>query len=205
MEKLVKIQSALKVPKNQFNKFGNYKYRSTEDILEAVKPLLAKEGLTLVIEDDIAYIGDRFYVKATCRISAKDGTTIASNTAFAREAEKKKGMDEAQVTGAASSYARKYALAGLFLCDDTKDMDGYDNTEQKQKQQQRKQQNNQQPQQQQPHYTQQQYNNMRQKLTTWSIDNQEMSLKWLNYYKVNGINQLNNSQILEMGMKIFKK
>jgi hypothetical protein len=119
MEILNKIQKDLRAPKNQRNTFGNYNYRSCEDILEAVKPLLGKA--TLVIGDEVVLIGDRFYVKATATIS--DGAVSVSSCAYARESLEKKGMDAAQITGAASSYARKYALNGLFCTDDTKDAD----------------------------------------------------------------------------------
>lgn len=125
-EKIRKIQVELKAPKNQKNTFGNYNYRSLEDICEAVKPLLDKYGLTLTISDEIVNIGDRFYVKATANIT--DGEKILIVTGFAREAHAKKGMDESQITGAASSYARKYCLNGLFLIDDTRDADSMDNT-----------------------------------------------------------------------------
>ena len=121
MNELLQIQHELKAPKGQFNKFGNYKYRSAEDILEAVKPLLFNYACHLTITDDIQLIGDRYYVKATATIKSKDDSV--SVTAFAREEETKKGMDGAQITGAASSYARKYALNGLFCIDDTKDPD----------------------------------------------------------------------------------
>ena len=121
IEKLIKIQSALKAPKNQNNTFGKYKYRSCEDILEAVKPLLSREGLLLTLTDTIEQIGNRFYVKATVKLT--DGTETVENTAYAREEETKKGMDGPQVTGTSSSYARKYALNGLFCIDDTKDAD----------------------------------------------------------------------------------
>ncbi|MDD5009392.1 MAG: ERF family protein [Syntrophorhabdaceae bacterium] len=119
MEILSKIQQQLKAPKNQMNTFGNYKYRSCEDILEAVKPLLG--GAVVLLNDDIVLIGDRYYVKSTATI--KDGTESVSVSAFARESLEKKGMDVAQITGASSSYARKYALNGLFCIDDTKDAD----------------------------------------------------------------------------------
>lgn len=119
---LLNIQQKLKAPKGQVNRFGGYTYRSCEDILTAVKPILAEEGCVLTIEDNIVQLGDRYYVKATAAI-AKEGSVIAFTTAFAREAEQKKGMDEAQITGSASSYARKYALNGLFAIDDTKDPD----------------------------------------------------------------------------------
>ena len=119
MQKLAKIQATLKAPKGQTNSFGNYKYRSCEDILTAVKPLL--DGCVLTISDEIVAIADRIYVKATARIF--DETQWVETTAFAREASDKKGMDSAQITGSASSYARKYALNGLFCIDDTKDAD----------------------------------------------------------------------------------
>ena len=121
IEKLIKIQSELKAPKNQNNTFGKYKYRSCEDILEAVKPLLSREGLLLTLTDTIEQVGNRFYVKATVKLT--DGTETIENTAYAREEETKKGMDGPQVTGTSSSYARKYALNGLFCIDDTKDAD----------------------------------------------------------------------------------
>lgn len=121
-EKLMKIQSELKAPKGQYNNFGKYNYRSCEDILEAVKPLLAKNACTLVLSDDVKIVGDRIYIKATATITHIDGECI-SNSAFAREASEKKGMDDSQITGTASSYARKYALNGLFCIDDTKDAD----------------------------------------------------------------------------------
>ena len=122
MKELVKIQSELKAPKGQFNSFGKYKYRSCEDILEAVKPLLAKQNVTLTIADDIVLVGDRIYVKATATLTNSAGEKEVT-TAYAREEEAKKGMDGSQVTGAASSYARKYALNGLFCIDDNKDAD----------------------------------------------------------------------------------
>jgi hypothetical protein len=121
MKKLVKIQSELKAAKNQRNNFGKYNYRSCEDILESVKPLLKEAELTLIVTDKIVLIGERYYVEATATLYG-DGEPIVS-TAFAREAENKKGMDSAQVTGATSSYARKYALNGLFAIDDSKDVD----------------------------------------------------------------------------------
>lgn len=125
-QSLVGIQQELKAPKGQFNRFANFNYRSCEDILESVKPLLHKRNITLVIEDEIYPIGDRYYVKSTAKIS--DGENEISAHAFAREAEIKTGMDAAQITGAASSYARKYALNGLFCIDDTKDADSQDNS-----------------------------------------------------------------------------
>lgn len=127
MKILNKIQKELKAPKAQKNTFGNYNYRSCEDILEAVKPLL--EDATLTINDEVVLIGDRYYIKATATI--KQGAESFSISAFAREPEGRKGMDEAQVTGATSSYARKYALNGLFAIDDTKDADTMDNSKNK--------------------------------------------------------------------------
>ena len=121
IEALNKIQSELKAPKNQRNNFGGYNYRSCEDIMEAVKPLLSKYGVVLTVCDDMVCVGNRIYVKATATLT--DGEDSITNSAFAREAEIKKGMDESQITGAASSYARKYALNGLFCIDDTKDAD----------------------------------------------------------------------------------
>lgn len=120
-EKLLAIQTKLKAPKGQYNKFGNFNYRSAEDILEAVKPLNAEQGLLLTITDEIKEVGGRVYVVATATVS--DGTDELKVSAFAREPENKKGMDESQITGATSSYARKYALNGLYAIDDNKDAD----------------------------------------------------------------------------------
>ena len=122
MEALRLIQQELKAPKGQYNSFGKYHYRSCEDIVESVKPLLAKHGVQLTLTDDIVMVGDRIYVKATATLCDEKGVSETA-TAFAREPEQKKGMDESQITGTASSYARKYALNGLFLIDDTKDPD----------------------------------------------------------------------------------
>lgn len=122
MKELITIQSELKAPKSQFNRFGNYKYRKAEDILEAVKPLLKKESCTLTITDDIIQIGSRIYVKATATLKNSNGDT-ESTQGWAREEDTKKGMDASQITGASSSYARKYALNGLFAIDDNADSD----------------------------------------------------------------------------------
>lgn len=122
MNILAEIQGRLKAPKSQTNTFGNYKYRNCEDILEALKPLLLESEAWLIISDDLVQIGDRYYVNATATLM-HDDKIIGVASAFARETEQKKGMDDAQVTGAASSYARKYALNGLFAIDDTKDAD----------------------------------------------------------------------------------
>ena len=125
MKELIQIQNELKAPKNQRNNFGKYNYRSCEDILEAVKPLANDKGCYVLINDQIELIGDRYYVKATATIT--NGEQSVSVSAYARESLTKKGMDDAQVTGATSSYARKYALNGLFAIDDTKDADATNN------------------------------------------------------------------------------
>lgn len=129
-ERLLKVQEELKAPKGQYNSFGKYKYRSCEDILESVKPLLVKYNLTLTLNDELENIGERYYIKATAKILLAEKELednrlqkYIANTAYAREDESKKGMDGSQITGTASSYARKYALNGLFLIDDTKDAD----------------------------------------------------------------------------------
>ena len=122
-QRLQGIQVSLKAPKGQTNKFGGYKYRSCEDILTAVKPLLSEWGCVLTITDDVVEVGNRLYVKATAVLSDTETERSLSVSAYARESESKKGMDDAQITGSASSYARKYALNGLFAIDDTKDPD----------------------------------------------------------------------------------
>lgn len=122
MKELMNIQNELKAPKGQFNKFGGYKYRSAEDILEAVKPILFAHKCTLTISDSIVNLGDRYYIEAIATLTNEEGK-VTQTSAFAREEETKKGMDGAQITGSASSYARKYALNGLFCIDDTKDPD----------------------------------------------------------------------------------
>ena len=147
-EKLLVIQTKLKAPKGQYNKFGNFNYRSAEDILEAVKPLNAEQGLLLTITDEIKEVGGRIYVVATATVS--DGTDELKVSAFAREPENKKGMDESQITGATSSYARKYALNGLYAIDDNKDADTDEHKQQqenapKKQQEQKQQQQKQQP------------------------------------------------------------
>lgn len=132
-EKLLKIQTELKAPKNLYNEFGKYNYRSCESILEAVKPLCLEENCTLVICDDVIITNAENYIKATAILTDIDGNEKIEVTAFAREAISKKGMDSSQITGASSSYARKYALNGLFLIDDTKDADSIDNTQKSEK------------------------------------------------------------------------
>lgn len=135
MKELIAIQSELKAPKSQFNKFGGYKYRKAEDILEAVKPLLAKQKCTLTITDDVVLIGNRIYVKATATIKNEKGE-CETTTGWAREEETKKGMDGSQITGASSSYARKYALNGLFAIDDNADSDATNDVQHQAAQQQ---------------------------------------------------------------------
>ena len=122
-EKLLLIQSELKAPKNQRNTFGNYNYRSAEDILEALKPLLVKHKATMTIDDDMVNLQNRFYIKATVTLRDVESNEVVTTNAFAREEETKKGMDGSQITGSTSSYARKYALNGMFAIDDTKDSD----------------------------------------------------------------------------------
>lgn len=119
---LVKIQAELKAPKGQTNNFGKYKYRSAEDIIEAVKPILNKYGTALLVSDEVVQVGDRIYIKATATLLDGTDDHVSAN-GWAREEDAKKGMDAAQITGSASSYARKYALNGLFAIDDTKDSD----------------------------------------------------------------------------------
>ena len=122
-EKLMRIQTELKCPKNLYNSFGKYKYRNAEGICEAVKPYLAKHNCSLTLSDDIIAVGERIYVKASATLTDNETSEYIIVSAMARESEEKKGMDDSQITGTASSYARKYALNGLFLLDDTKDAD----------------------------------------------------------------------------------
>lgn len=121
--KLSHIQNELKAPKNQYNSFGKYNYRNCEDILEAVKPICKKHRTTLVLTDSVELIGERYYIKSIARLQDWDSIEYVEGVAYARESKDKKGMDDSQVTGATSSYARKYALNGLFNIDDTKDFD----------------------------------------------------------------------------------
>ena len=121
--KLMNVQNELKVPKNNTNTFGNYKFRNAEDILEALKPLLKKHNVTVIITDDVVMVGDRYYIKATVKFIDTETGEMIETSALAREEETKKGFDSSQITGSTSSYARKYALNGLFAIDDTKDSD----------------------------------------------------------------------------------
>lgn len=122
-KRVAKAQTEIKAPKNQRNTFGNYNYRSCEDILEAAKPVCSANGLLLTVSDELVLIGDRYYVKATATLHDTESDMFLLNNAFAREAAEKRGQDDSQITGTASSYARKYALNGLFCIDDTKDAD----------------------------------------------------------------------------------
>lgn len=128
MKELIRIQSELKAPKNQYNNFGKYKYRSCEDILEGLKPLLKETNCTIIMSDDVVLCGDRVYVKANAKLINSEGQTVEGN-ALAREPLAQKGMSDPQITGSASSYARKYALCGLFAIDDTVETDSQDNTQ----------------------------------------------------------------------------
>lgn len=130
--KLAELQNELHAPKSQYNNFGKYNYRKCEDILEAVKPLLLKHKMTLTISDEIVFLGGRYYIKATCTLLTDDGI-VYECYGWAREEEDKKGMDQSQITGAASSYARKYALNGMFLIDDSADSDETNNLEKESK------------------------------------------------------------------------
>ena len=136
VSKIIEVQSRLKAPKGQWNAFSKFNYRSAEDILEALKPLLAEVGLLQTISDEVVLIGDRYYIRATVTVKHEDEELCV--TAYAREAESKKGMDESQITGSASSYARKYALNGMWCIDDTKDADSNEYSEQSSKVSQKK-------------------------------------------------------------------
>lgn len=127
-QKLANVQKALKVPKGQFNKFGKYYYRSLEDITEAAKPLCIENGLLLTLTDELTYDENRYHLKSCARVTDTESGEKVESFGYAREAESKKGMDEAQITGSCSSYARKYACNGLFALDDVKDSDTMDNT-----------------------------------------------------------------------------
>lgn len=123
LKRVSEVQQKLKAPKGQYNSFGGYNYRSCEDILEAVKPICAEHSMLLNLSDEIVNVGERYYIKATAKLYDLESDAVISSTALAREAQTKKGMDDSQITGTASSYARKYALNGLLNIDDTKDAD----------------------------------------------------------------------------------
>ena len=122
-KKLIEVQTKLKAPKNQYNSFGKYSYRNCEDILEALKPILKEVGATIIISDEVVPVNERYYVKATVKFIDTETGEAVEASANAREEDNKKGMDSSQLTGSTSSYARKYALNGLFAIDDTKDSD----------------------------------------------------------------------------------
>ena len=194
MERIIKIREELKCPKNQYNSFGKYSYRSCEDILEAVKPLLTKYELSLTISDDIVQVGERYYVKTTCRIHDKEGKEIISNTAYAREEEEKKGQDGSQITGTSSSYARKYCLNGLFLIDDTKDADTDEYTKETSKETKSKKEVKVEP------ITQDQV-----KLIHTLINgNEELHRKTINHYGVDSVKDMSKAQANEC-ITILKK
>ena len=131
-KKLIEVQTKLKAPKSQYNSFGKYSYRNCEDILEALKPILKEVGATIIISDEVVSVNERYYVKATVKFIDTETGEVVEASANAREEDNKKGMDSSQLTGSTSSYARKYALNGLFAIDDTKDSD-FTNTHDKEK------------------------------------------------------------------------
>ena len=191
-EKLLKAQVELKAPKGQYNSFGKYKYRSCEDILEALKPVLDKFKLTLFIKDDVIEVNTRNYVKATIvLVNIEKPDEIIETSALAREEETKKGMDGSQITGASSSYARKYALNGMFMIDDTKDSDST-NTHGKDKSEQEKVQD---------------FLNSRDGMIEKLKENlsSDKLEKVLKAYKVEELWQMTDEQLKEACQKIFKK
>lgn len=198
-EKLAKIQSTLKAPKNQYNAFGKYKYRNCEDILEAVKPLLAEVKAVVIIGDELELIGSRFYVKATARFIDCETDAQITNTAYAREEDTKKGMDGSQITGASSSYARKYALNGLFCIDDTKDADatnGMSDQETSQNGKGGQKQSNQQrdPRDMQQAMTEQHYNILIRACDNAQMDSGKAEAFWKERYKVKSLADIPDSQ-----------
>ena len=190
-KKLNEIQIKLKAPKSQFNKFGNYKYRNCEDILEALKPLLNEFKTVISLKDEIVFIEGRFYVKATVTLIDSETGEAFSTSAFAREEETKKGQDGSQITGASSSYARKYALNGLFAIDDTKDSDST-NTHGKDKTEQEK---------------VQEFLNSREGMIERLNENlsSDKLKRMLTAYKVEELWQMTDEQLKEACEKIFKK
>ena len=209
-EKLAKIQSTLKAPKSQYNAYGKFYYRSCEDILEAVKPLLAEAKATLTIGDELELVGNRYYVKATVRFIDLETDAQVMNTAYAREDDTKKGMDGSQVTGASSTYARKYALNGLFCIDDTKDADatnGMPDQETSQKGNGGQKQGNQQrdPRDMQQAMTEQHYNILIRACGNAQMDGSAEEF-WKERYRVNSLADIPDSQFEFMltGMKCDK-
>ena len=195
--KLLNIQQKVNAPKNQYNKFGGYNFRSCEDILQAVKPVLAEYNCTLTIQDELIQIGDRYYVKATAQLVDCDDETKATSQAYAREEESKKGMDGAQITGASSSYARKYALNGLFCLDDTKDADATNSGDNKQQEK---------PQQNKPAQAQQQpakpndaqFKKLAAAAREAGYSPEAMGVLLQSKYNIKSSNQLTNQQISEL-------
>lgn len=184
-EKLLKIQTELVCGKSQWNSFNNFSFRSCEDILEAVKPFLKELKLTLKLQDELVYIGERYYIKATVILS--DGKEEEVNIAYAREEETKKGFDGSQITGSSSSYARKYALNGLFLLDDTKDADTNEYNNQTNKENKTKKENKVEP------ITQEQVK----LIHTLIKDNEELHTKIINHYGVDSIKEMSKAQAIE--------
>lgn len=205
-EKLAKIQSTLKAPKSQYNSFGKYYYRSCEDILEAVKPLLAEAKAVVIIGDELELVGNRYYVKATAHFIDLETDAQITNTAYAREEDTKKGMDGSQITGTSSTYARKYALNGLFCIDDAKDSDalnGMPDQQGNQNRQQSNQQNNQQrdPRDLQPanpmntdKMTEQHYNILIRACDNAQMDSGKAEEFWKDRYKVKSLADIPDSQ-----------
>lgn len=198
-EKLAKIQSTLKAPKGQYNAYGKFYYRSCEDILEAVKPLLAEAKATLTIGDELELVGNRYYVKATVRLIDLETDAQIMNTAYAREDDTKKGMDGSQVTGASSTYARKYALNGLFCIDDTKDADatnGMSDQETSQNGKGGQKQSNQQrdPRDMQQAMTEQHYNILIRACDNAQMDSGKAEAFWKERYKAKSLADIPDSQ-----------
>ena len=194
-EKLLNIQTELKAPKGQYNSFGKYKYRSCEDILEAVKPICAKNKATLVLSDSLENIGDRYYIKSTAILIDVESGENLENTAYAREELEKKGMDGSQITGTASSYARKYALNGLFNIDDTKDADTDEYTKQSKSIDDSVKNEFQ---------VEEKVTELEAKTVYGLIMNQKRDLdKFLNYFKIKNTNELTKTQYVE-ALKMLK-
>ena len=194
-EKLLNIQTELKAPKSQYNSFGKYKYRSCEDILEAVKPICAKNKATLVLSDSLENIGDRYYIKATAILIDVESGENLENTAYAREEQEKKGMDGSQITGTASSYARKYALNGLFNIDDTKDADTDEYTKQSKSIDESVKNEFQ---------VDEKVTDLEAKTVYGLVMNQKRDLnKFLDYFKIKNTNELTKSQYVE-ALKMLK-
>ena len=198
VKKLMNIQNELKAPKGQYNAFGKYSYRNCEDILEAVKPLLFENGLILNISDEIVMIGDRFYIQAVAKVIDEENNYIEAK-ALARESLDKKGMDASQITGATSSYARKYALNGLFCIDDTKDSD-YCNDKEENKKDSKNQQNKVTTKQQEQLVSDIQIAEIMKKCSEHKKDISSI----LNYYKISNLKELTVTNYIAL-IKRFKE